>query len=395
MILSHRILLGVGTVGAILGIFGSLLIPDIQAALRPRQHPAPPLPLSAIQRFDHSEGSSRHIDAVVRFINQRRAGIPLEQESAAAIESAIDSWLREDPIACIDFLGEVAPALLEITSVSQAIIAVAGENPNSRIAFALRISNPVIQERTIRAAAMEIIKDAPTKAFETISIVPQYIRYDLQVKAAEALVATEQVKSLELVLSDSHGTVALVDQVLTALSHVNPLGGLSAIKELDEHELSNRWSGGVTKEFSYSRMLGKTEPTQALAFLQELPPTSYTINATRQVLARVLKSNPSKAAELLGQYPNALMVRVAALNTAIDGVLQDPIASASLVNSIPGERMRETAIREIVSDIRFTKNPRNLKAVTHFVNALQDPLSMKVGQEALAARNVEVSQGAR
>ena len=337
-----------------------------------------------VETYQASTTGLRYARALADFINRRRAGIEVRPEELQEAMEHLDGWLLSDPTECLSFFNDTASAdFIADELVDRALDRISDKAPTVALDFALRLSSSRFRDRVLEKAFSRLVTVDANEAMQNLEMLPSHLQSRLRTKLGVNLVETERELSLGHILDHPQGSEALFVVALGQLAQVDPIAGLNYVKGISSDRFSKKW-GNVNFNQYYARLLPGTEPQQEIAFLQQLSPSPFRNARTLVALGNLLAKRPDDAVAIVANSPGDSNILKAAAHAAAEKATANPLLSATLINAIPGERVRENLIRNIVDE--FGKAQQ--KEATTWVNAISDPLSKSLAIEQLVRRKL-------
>lgn len=138
---------------------------------------------TAPQRRPSTDPRGKQLDAILLAARRSARHAPGEIE---ALQSALEEWLRADPLACLRFVAERGCAgLLKDRALRELIRLHAGDDLDCASHLAMQISNGWVREKLIHLAFEKKIEADPQGALNALSTVPGPLRRTLGERLVE------------------------------------------------------------------------------------------------------------------------------------------------------------------------------------------------------------------
>ena len=283
--------------------------------------------------------------------------------------ASLDAWYRSDRSDCVATL----------TSASLHSILRLVEEPAKEVSIDdLRaIAGESTDSKTQLTCYEEIWRRTLEKGFdagaELLPSIPPMYRQKFRERLLNDWVEKKGIACLPEITASHFTTTADFLDAFVRCARARPEDCVSYVRASDFLKLQERFGATVTRNALLFEACQYLPGKLAVETLSKEPPSIWRDGRIADAVGRAVKEDPGIAAEMAAQYPhNISEVCYAATVVA----RRDPRVAASIVNSVPGERLRTATARKIALRLPGDQS-------SQFVESIEDSLTKETVRTAL------------
>jgi hypothetical protein len=352
----RKILLGGGCLVAIGGLFFYS-----RMGVQPSQPDLGKTANSTANRAAKSVEGLRSRDYVLEILNTRKTHPDRSPDEWKRFVVELDVWYREAKVDCTVILKSRQLDWVlrmvddgKIASTEQELYQIARECTNS-----------ATQMECYRELWRRKAEGEPSECLGFVNSLPALVRPIFLKELADLWAKKKGAGALPEILGNREVPTSLFEQVCSRIIRTSPEEALQFLQKTDEAVLKGRFGAKFDRYYWLISACEVLPPARAIEVLSQDPPSVVRDGRIAVATMRSVEAYPKIAEKLIANDPRMISPVAWATPTVAK---KDPVGAATILNSVPGERLRTSVARKTVMDLPA-------KEGLQFIEAISDSLT--------------------